>query len=157
MDAGRDFFGVNFLRIRGMETYFQKSKVDFRKIPFVGLLLALGGSAMVTYVSTILLFKNFYVFEVLLGWVLAAGFNLLGLVLRLKAVGRNIKQFFFFSFVLGAFNALVFLILICFCIRNVRLNTDIFVSSIFIAYFFLLIYDIWKLKNLTVKTKTVHP
>ncbi len=121
------------------------------------LFVAVGVSLVLTVSLTALLFHRNYWAEAFLGWGLATGFNLLGLAIRLSAIGKNVNRFFAYAFVLGALNAVVFLVLVFLAIVKINFNAEIFVSAIFMAYFSLLIYNIWQLKNMesTVKPATL--
>ena len=117
----------------------------------IWLFLAVFCSFFVSFFLTNLFFKPSYNFEMTLGWLLALIFNFTGLTIKLFAVGRSIKTFFVCMFFLIPLNAAIFLSAAFFLIHHIPFNTKPFITSIFSAYFILLIYDIFKLRSLGLK------
>ncbi len=89
---------------------------------------------------------------IIVGLAVGVVFNLSGLWIRMAAVGKDTKKFFVYTFVIWPLNAILFLGVIAFVIRKFQLNIFEFVCAIFIAYFALMIYDIFKLRDLQFKT-----
>lgn len=110
-------------------------------------------AVVVAYMVTFLLFRPQNFDSIMLGVTLGITFNLSGLLIRVWAVGKDVKKFFVCTFMIWPLNAVLFLGAIVFAIRKLGVNIFEFVSAIFIAYFLMMIYDIFKLRRLQLKTQ----
>ena len=118
----------------------------------IWLFLTILCSFLSSYAVTNLSFKSGCNLEITLGWLLALIFNFTGLMIKLFAVGRRVRSFFVCMFLLVPLNAVMFLCAAFFLIHFVPLNAKPFITSIFSTYFILVVYDVFRLRSLGLKT-----
>ena len=111
------------------------------KFLFFVVLSFLGSTTAVS-----LLLGSTYWDEIVLGWAIAIVFNLVGLIIKIRSIGKDIRHFFFYLLILNTVNLAGFFVLAIFVPRKTGLAAQPFILSLFVAYFILVVYDIYKLR-----------
>lgn len=112
-------------------------KIEIMSFGFIGLV-----SLLVCVLLAVVMLKTKQLTHIAVGWSFALFFSLIDYGFKMKSLGKPLKTFFIWSWLLNTGKAALFFTAVISFYKYTSINTAVFLLSVFVTYFILMFNEV---------------